>query len=141
MPSRKSLENKLRKTALSATYPAPGVRTYGKSNTDLGEIINLLHQAGYVVDQNLLSHIFNAIVKIAMRDGFCFASKYGLFSVIYDIDREYAFLRFQESVHTANMLNAHFGVMRYHQDIERIDKDNQEIADLFAEVVALEPES
>lgn len=138
MYRRKSTQHILKKTALSATYPAPGVRTYGKSNTDLSEIINRLHEAGYVIDQNLLSHIFNAIIKIAIRDGFCFASKYGLFYLVHNMDKEQAAIDFRPSLYALNIINAHLGIAKYHQDIDKIDKDNDEIAHLFEEIIALD---
>jgi hypothetical protein len=77
----------VRKTVASAEYPSPGTRNYGAEMSNLKEIINILHEAGYVVDHNLISHLATAITRILLRDGCCFVPKLGLFRARHYLGR------------------------------------------------------
>lgn len=77
----------VRKTIASAEYPAPGVKNYGQEMSNLKEIINICHEAGFVVDQNLLAHLATAITRILVRDGCCFFPKLGALKVTHHLGK------------------------------------------------------
>lgn len=82
MPEVATIRNRsvdVRKTVASSEYPSPGTRNYGAEMANLREMINICHDAGYVVDQNLLAHLATAITRILVRDGICFFPKLGVF--------------------------------------------------------------
>lgn len=129
----------VRKTPASAEYPAPGVKSYGNEMSNLKEIINICHEAGYVIDQNLIAYISTAVTRILLRDGIVFFPKLGAFKVKHYLgNRHYNRVLFQSSAFLRIACYARYGAFNPldFDDDSELDYEDAELMSLFNELAA-----